>query len=383
MLPISAQALAAVTGAARRPIRADWSNDGGRTWTAAAGVAAGDVKPDRTAECRYSGTADLLGVPLGRSGVNAVITQVRLWQGIQGPRMDVEWIPAGVYVVDRLTRTRHGAQVELLGREEVIRGAPLPAPRTVGPDNARAIAQTLIGEVLPGVPVSWRDGVTPDTPLPSWVVDEDRWAALSGGSDASGVDTGIAAALAAEVYADASGTIVVAPVPTIADPVVWRIPYGLALVEPAEQESAEGLVNLWSVSGDGGDGAPAVGPLYVWDDDPGSLTYAGPDPVGDPLAPQRQGLTGVRIRSARYTSPLITSVGQGYEVGRARLADSLGIQASLSFTTAGNPALEAGDVVEVEVRPGEWQRHIIDSCPYALGAASQSCNTRTTARRLS
>ncbi|WP_031095475.1 phage tail protein [Streptomyces sp. NRRL S-15] len=382
MLPISGQALAAVTGAARRPIRADWSNDGGATWNPAPGLGAAEVRPDRTAECRYSSSADLLGVPLGPSGVNSVVTQVRLWQGIQGPRMDVEWIPAGVYVVDRLTRTRYGASLELLGREDAIRSAQLPVPRTVGPDSAQALAQTLIGEALPGVPVAWLPGVTPGTSVPAFVVEEDRWGALSGGTDNSGVGTGIAAALGAEVYADADGIMTFAPVPTLADPVAWRIPYGLALVQPAEQETAEGLVNLWAVSGDGGDGAEAVGPVYVWDDDPNSLTYAGPDPVGDPLAPQRTGLTSVRIRSERYASALITDIGQAYDVGRARLADSLGIQASLSFTSACNPALTPGDVVEVEVRPGEWQRHIIDSCPYSLGSASQSCTTRTTTRRL-
>ncbi|MFE7047122.1 phage tail protein [Streptomyces californicus] len=381
MLPISASALAAVAGAARRPVRAAWSNDGGQTWTPAR-VAGGEVRPDRTAECRYSGTADLIDVPLGPTGVNSVITQVRLWQGLQGPRMDTEWIPAGVYVVDRLTRTRHGASVELLGREDAIRSAQLPVPRTVGPDSAQALTEVLVAEALPGVPVSWQPGVTPGTPVPAFVVEEDRWGALSGGTDTSGVGTGIAAALGAEVYADADGIITLAPVPTLADPVVWRIPYGMALVAPAEQETAEGLVNLWAISGDGGDGAGAVGPVYVWDDDPNSLTYAGPDPVGDPLAPQRAGLTGVRIRSERYASALITDVGQAYDVGRARLADSLGIQASLSFTSACNPALEPGDVVEVEVRPGQWQRHIIDSCPYSLGAASMSCTTRTTARRL-
>ncbi|MFD4273827.1 phage tail protein [Streptomyces cyaneofuscatus] len=382
MLPISGQALAAVAGAARRPIRADWSNDGGQSWVPVPTLVGAEVRPDRTAECRYSGTAALAGVPLGPSGVNSVVTQVRLWQGIKGPRMDVEWIPAGVYVVDRLTRTRHGAEVELLGREDAIRSADLPAPRMVGPDSAQALAEVLIGEALPGVPVAWRPGVTAGTPVPAFVIEEDRWGALSGGLDTSGVGTGIAAAMGAEVYADARGIPTFAPVPTLADPVVWRIPYGLALVQPAEQETSEGLVNLWAISGDGGDGGAAIGPVYVWDDDPGSLTYAGPDPVGDPLAPQREGLTGVRIRAARYASALITDIAQAQEVGRARLADSLGIQASLSFTSACNPALEAGDVVEVEVRPGEWQRHIIDSCPYQLGAASMSCTTRTTARRL-
>lgn len=382
MMRISAAALAAVTEATRRPVRAEWSQDGGRTWLPVPGVGDSDVRPDRNAECRYSAGAELLGLPTGRTGINSVASQVRLFQGIQPPRMDVEWFHAGTYVVDRVTRTRLGAEVELLGREDAIRSATFPTPRTVGPDSARELAATLIGEALPGVPVAWRAGIDPSTPVPAFVVDEARWEALSSGTDTTGVGTGIAAALGGELWCDARGIPTFGPVPTLADPVVWRIPYGVALVEPAEEQSTDGLINVWAISGDGGDGAPAVGPVFVWDDDPNSLTYAGPDPVEDPLAPQRLGLSGVRVRVARYASPLITSVGQAYEVGRAKLADSLGIQSSLSFTAACNPAIEPGDVVEVEVRPGEWERHIIDSCPYNLGAASMSCTTRTTARRL-
>ncbi|MFD7319222.1 phage tail protein [Streptomyces sp. NPDC059883] len=381
MLRISPGAQAAVTGAARRPVRAEWTNDG-RTWTPVPQVGGAEVRPDRTAECRYSGTAELLGVPLGASGINTMATQVRLWQGIGAPRMDVEWIPAGRYVVDRISRTRTGAAVELLGLEDAVRSAGFPMPRTVGPDSARALASGLIAEALPAAAVAWRTGVDPDTTIPAFVVETDRWAALSGGTDTAGAGTGIATALGGEFWCDARGVATFGPVPTLSDPVVWRIPYGLALVEPAEQQSAEGLVNVWAISGDGGDGAPSVGPVFVWDDDPTSLTYAGPDPVGDPLAPQRLGLAGVRVRVDRYSSPLITSVGQAEEVGRAKLADSLGIQSSLSFTAACHPGLEPGDVVEVEVRPAQWQRHIVDSCSYSLGAVAMSCTTRTTARRL-
>ncbi|MFF7365612.1 phage tail protein [Streptomyces sp. NPDC008125] len=380
MQRLTAAALAAVTGPARRPVRAEWTNDGA-TWRPAR-VASASVRPDRTAECRYSGTCELVDVPLGGSGINTVITEVRLYQGLQGPRMDEpEWIAAGRYVVDRVTRTRQGARLELLGVEDAIRAAGFPTTRTVGPDTARSIAAALVGEALPSATVSWRPGVDPETPIPATVAD-DRWATLSGGTDSSGVSTGIGPALGGEVWADARGVPTIGPVPTLADPVVWRVPYGVALVEPAEEQTAEGLVNVWVISGDGGDGSPAVGPVFVWDDDPNSITYAGPDPVEDPLAPQRLGLTGVRVRVARYSSPLITSAQQAYEVGQAKLADSLGVQSSLSFTAACHPGLEPGDVVEVEVRPGEWQRHLIDSCPYTLGAAVMSCTTRTSGRRL-
>ncbi|MFH9011237.1 phage tail protein [Streptomyces sp. NPDC017943] len=379
MLPISAAALAALAHC-RRPVRAEWSNDGGQTWTPAR-FGSGGVTPDRTAECRYSASVELLDAPRGRHGINSITTEVRLFQGLGVPRRDVEWIPAGRYVIDRLARTRLGVSLDLLGREEIIRGADLPTARTVGPDSAQACAERLIGEALPGAPIAWREGVNAATRLPAFVVDEDRWAALSGGTDNSGTSTGIATALGAEVYADASGTPTFAPVPTLDQPVVWRIPRTLATAEPSVEESAENVRNLWVVTGDAGDGRAVVGPAYAWDDDPDSLTYAGPDPVRDPLAPQRLGLPGVRVRTGRYTSPLVTSKAQGTVVARAQLADSLGVQTSLSFTLVCNPALEPGDVVEVEVEDGVWERHLLDSAPYTLGGIAMTCQTRTSTRK--
>ncbi|MFE4691273.1 phage tail protein [Streptomyces sp. NPDC056749] len=385
MLPIPRAALDALTGSCGRPYRAEWSNDGGVSWLPC-GLVAGSaqVQASRTQAVRYTASATLTGVPLGRTGINPISTNVRLWQGITPVRTDTVWIPAGRYTVNRPKATTTGIQVELDGLEDEIDAARFPIPRTVGPDSARALVDTLVGEALPGIPVSWRTGINPDTAVPQIVADEDRWAVLAGGTDTAGSATGIAAALAAELWVDARGIVTVGPVPTLADPVVWRIGRGVggALVEPQPEQTAEGLANLWSVSGDAGDGAAAVGPVHVWDTDPGSLTYAGPDPVDDPLAPQRLGLTWVRVRSARYSSALITGIGQAYEVGQARLADSLGVQNSLSLTAACNPALEPGDVIEVETVPGVWERHLIDSLSYTLGAAAMTCATRTTPRRI-
>ncbi|MFF9568507.1 phage tail protein [Streptomyces sp. NPDC014685] len=385
MLPISPQTLAALSGACGRPYRAEWTIDGGQTWQPC-GLVAGSaqVQASRTQAVRYSASATLTGVPLGRDGINPISTNIRLWQGITPARTDTVWIPAGRYSVDRPKVTRTGVQVELNGLEEEIQAARFPVPRTIGPDSARALVGLLAGEALPGVPVAWRAGVDPDATVPQIVAEEDRWAVLSGGADTTGAATGIAAALAAELWVDARGIVTVGPVPTLADPVVWRVARGPAgaLVEPQPEQTAEGLANVWSVSGDAGDGAPAIGPVHAWDDDESSLTYAGPDPVDDPLAPQRLGLAWVRVRSQRYSSSLITSTSQAEGVARARLADSLGVQSTLSLTAACNPAVEPGDVVEVEIRPGVWERHLIDSLSYTLGAASMSCTTRTTPRRI-
>ena len=381
MLPISTAALAALGQATGRPVKAEWSNDGGLTWTPVQ-FGSGSVTPDRTAEVRYAASVELLDAPRGRSGINSVSTEVRLFQGIKVPRRDVEWIPAGRYTIDRLSRTRLGVSLDLLGREDIVRGASLPTARTIGPDTARACAEQLLAEALPGSPVAWRDGVKANTAMPAFVVDEDRWSGISGGTDSSGTSTGIAASLGAEVYCDARGIPTFAPVPTLDDPVVWEIPLNLVTAEPSEEESSEGLRNLWAVTGDSGSGGKVIGPVFKWDDNPDSLTYAGPNPVEDPLAPQRLGLPSVRVRTGRYSSALISSLDQARDVAAAQLADSLGVQASLSFTSVCNPAMEPGDVVLAEVTPGVWERHLIDSNPYTLGGVAMTCQTRTSTRRL-
>ncbi|MEV8396241.1 phage tail protein [Streptomyces sp. NPDC057596] len=381
MLPIEPAVLAGLGQATGRPVRAEWSNDGGKTW-APVGFGSGQVTPDRTAEVRYSASVELVDAPRGRHGINSVATEIRLFQGVKVPRLDVAWIPAGRYAIDRLRRTRTGVTLDLLGREDIVRAATLPTARTIGPDSARACAEQLLGEALPGTSAAWRPGAKADTPLPAFVVDEDRWAAVSGGTDTSGAATGIAASLGAEVFMDARGIPVFAPVPTLTDPVVWEIPRHLVTAEPSDEETSENLKNLWAVSGDSGSGDAVIGPVFRWDADPGSLTYAGPDPIGDPLAPQRLGLPHVRVRTGRYASALITTLEQAGDVAAAQLADSLGVQASLSFTAVSNPALEPGDVVLVEVEAGVWERHLIDSCPYTLGGVSMTCQTRTSTRRV-
>ncbi|MEU1152644.1 phage tail protein [Streptomyces sp. NPDC005918] len=380
--------LRALTGAVRRRPVGEWSNDGGQSWSPLA-VGAADVKPDRTAECRWSATVELLDPPVGAAGINTVATQVRLFEELTTSRADPYRVPAGRYVVDSTKRTLRGRglSAELLGVEDIVRGAALPVARTVETDTAEAIAQTLIAEAAPWAAVAWREGVKADTKIPSFVIDEDRWQGLSGGADQSGVSTGIAPALGAEVFADARGVFTFAPVPTLADPAVWTLPYGQGLIEPEAAQSSEGLVNVWVISGEeaagaSGSAAAPVGPVYVWDDDPMSLTYAGPDPVRDPLAPQREGLAWVRPRVERYTSPLITSEEQAYTAGRAKLADSLRVQSTLTFTAYAHPGIEPGDVVCVEVEPNVWETHLIDACPRTLGAASMSCQTRTSARRI-
>lgn len=382
MLPIPAAVLAGLPQAIRRPVGAEWTNDGGVTWTPCK-VTGGDINADRTAETRYQASAGLVDVPTGKAGINTVSTHVRLWQGIQLLRRDVFWVPSGYYSVTGVSKGRTSVSVDLDGLEDELRAAQFPVSRTIGPDAARPLVEGLVGEALPGIPIAWKSGVNAGTVIPQVVADSDRWGVLSSAAD-SGSGGGIAQALGAEIYEDARGVITIAPIPTTSDPVVWRIArgYGGALIEPTPTQSSGDMFNVVAATGDAGDGAEAVGPVVVWDDDPHSLTYAGPDPVGDPLAPQRLGLTWVRVRVKRYSSPLLLSSGQAYAAARAMLADSLGVQNSISLTSVCNPALEPGDVIEAEVDEDVWERHVIDSLSWSLGGTSMSINTRTTTRRL-
>lgn len=383
MLPISPQILAALPSVIRRPTRAEWSTDGGLTWSPC-GLSSGSMSADRTAETRYQASAILTDVGMGRDEIQTVSTQVRLWQGVVIPRTSVEWIPAGRYTVTSAEALRTGGvAVELDGLEDELRRAAFPVARVIGPDSARFLTERLISEALPGEVVAWRPGVPADTTIPAVFSDGDRWDVLSSSPTGSGAG-GIAQAIGAELFFDARGIPTMAPIPTLDDPVVWRIGQGVGgvLVEPATQQSSDGLYNIVAATGDSGAGTEAVGPVVVWDDDPNSLTYAGPDPVNDPLAPQRLSMPWVRLRTMRYSSSLLTSVGQAEEAARALLADSLGVQSSLALTSICNPAMEPGDVVDVEVAPGEWERHVVDSLSWDFGGTSMSCTTRTTSRRL-
>jgi len=385
------QIATALTYAHRVAGRADYSNDGGRTWTPIPHLQAASVTADRTAGTRYSASVTLDGVALGRDGINEISTNIRLFTGIVPVRGSTVWVPSGRYAVATHDETRTGLSLALDGIEDDVRADEFPTPRVIESDTAEAVAALLLGESLPGVPIAWQPGVNKDYILPQQTIDQDRWAALAGATDSEGNSLGVAAALGAELYADARGAMVFAPVPTLADDVVWRIGQGRgnALIMPQPSGSRDGYANLWAVSGEtdttDGTGAPttgAVGPVYAWDDDPASLSYAGPDPIGDPLAPQRLGLYGVRVRPKRYASPLIRDGAAAQTKARALLADSLGVQAALSFDAVCNPCLEPGDVVEVEVKPGVWQRHLIDSLRWDIGKASMACATRTSTRRV-
>ncbi|MGH3501680.1 MAG: DUF5047 domain-containing protein [Nocardioidaceae bacterium] len=382
MLPLSPATLAGLSGPVGVDAQAELSNDGGVTWLQVDLVAA-SVTADRTASIRYTASATLYGVSVGRGGVNVVTSRVRLWAGITPARGQVEWVPAGVYVAVHVEGDEGGTVgVELQGLERVLQDASFPAPRVIEADSAVNMTEALVAEALPRAAVAW-NGVDPYQQIPRMVVEESRWEALSSGESEEGKTLGIAQALAGEAYVDARGVFTIAATPMIDDPPVWDVGRSSVLVDSASTEDADGLYNVVSAVGDKGDGSPTVGPVYAWDRDPASVTYAGKNPITDPsseadVATDRD----IRLRVLRYSSPLLTSVLQAEKAARSRLADSLGSQHAVSFTALSNPALEPGDVVRVEVSDGVWEPHLVDSMSFDLPGGNLSATTRTTTARL-
>jgi len=384
MLPISPYALAALSGASQAHAAADYSNDGGLTWQAVQ-VASADITADRTAETRYTASASLVGVPVGRRGINTISTILRLRRGLSSVRRGIEWFPAGTYAVTRASADRSGQiSVTLEGLEQILREARFPKARVVGPGPADDLVDELVHEALPGVSISWHPGVDYRTTIPRMVSDESRWDLLSSGENAEGKSIGIARALAAECYFGAGGEFAVRSTPSIDDPHVWEIGQGEGgvLVDRTLEQNSEGVYNVVVAVGDKGDGSTVIGPGYAWDNDPSSLTYAGPDPVGDPLWAYRNNRRDIRIRLRYYSSPLLTTIVAAEKAAKSLLDDSLGVQSSLSFQAVCNPALEPGDVIRVEVDPGVWQRHLVDSMRWSLTGSSMDCTTRTTTQRI-
>lgn len=125
---------------------------------------------------------------------------------------------------------------------------------------------------------------------------------------------------------------------------------------------------------------PAWTPVTVWDSDPASPTYAGPDPVN---RPDLAGPFGVVIY--RYTSPLISDGHAALVAASSILATTTGLTVQLTGITASpHPGLDGYDVVDV-LPPRRYggapilrQRIIADSVVHPLVPGAQQITGRST-----
>jgi hypothetical protein len=109
----------------------------------------------------------------------------------------------------------------------------------------------------------------------------------------------------------------------------------------------------------------------VWDNDPTSPTYAGPDPVNNPAGAGPFGL------SVDYLdTPLPLDVLEARTAGGAIVQRKTGISSQVSLSMVPNPAVDAFDLLDVlpprpdRNSPRVVERHVVDTVTHPLTVGS-------------
>ena len=332
----------------------------GETDTIPVPVEAGTVTIDRTADHRRIGTMtipwslnagedlgiDIRTLPLG--GYALVHRGLRYADGtvelIQLGRLRVESV-----TWDTLAAT---ASLELADRNAQVTDEPFSAPYSA---KGQTPAQAAVG-IVRGVFGDTIRYLTPYEP-----------AGTLGDITYTGARTDALSSLeqsyAAETYFDADGDFVFAAAPSDGDPVVWTVDAGEAGVMVNAQESLDrtGIYNGVLVTGQGDADVPPVTGLAVFSDSSSPIRWGGP--------------FGKVLILADSTT--VTTAAEAASTAQSLLNLRLKQTRSLALTAAPNPALEAGDTIDVRFPDGRTETALVDSTVIDLATAAQTITTRT------
>jgi hypothetical protein len=275
--------------------------------------------------------------------------------------------------VTGVTEGRTNIQLTGSSFEQDVIDSTFPVARSLPDDRSttmRRQAERLITEAVSDARFYWDERLDYNTAMSAMSVDSDRWSVVHGQAG----DASVATALAADALCDASGAFSFVPRPSLADAPVWAVTEDdQTKIDATASYDRQGVFNLVVISGTPSDGGSPVGPVFVWDDDPNSPTYAGVDPLNHPEKAGRFG-----VKPYRYDSPLITTTQQAWQVGKAILADVTGESLTVGFTSRFHPAQEAGDIVTVTRANGRLERHVVDSINYTWASGAATYTTRST-----
>lgn len=265
--------------------------------------------------------------------------ELRVWVTIsQGTRTFPE-IPVFTGRVEQVTRERRTGKVKVraLDRFAQINDEGFEQLRSLPVGAITAGITTLIHEVYPDATVTDTTGSTATIPTGLMWRDGD-------GSRGQAVDD-LALAIGAEVIELPDGNFVIRPMPSLSNSPVWTVATGEGgvIVRDAQTIARTGVANRWIVVGEQTTAAAPVRAVVT--EQYGPLAYGSP--------------FGRVVR--KVSSPLIGSYGQAVAAGEAYRVRVRGLARTRDVTVIANPALEAGDVLQVEVPADdsrEW--HIAD-----------------------
>lgn len=328
-------------------------------------VVSGSVTVDATSQVRRIATVGIGQSDLWPADPFSILSplgsEMLISYGIILPDGETEWIQLIRGPITRVTRSvpvsgdDAAIIVDVADRSSKVAEARFDAPtQTIAGATTVAEIRRLITSVLPDVTVF---DLTGSTKLaPQMELERERWP--------DGIEK-LADSISAEVFADPTGNFIIRPQPLISDPPVWTLDAGDGgiLLGEDDEVTREFTYNRVSASGQRVDGIP---PVYAVasDDNPNSPTYTG-GPFG--------------IKTRFYASQLLTTTGQCLSTAESLLARVTGRHMNVSFSAVTNPALEAGDVVQLRFE-GREEAHIIDQVeiPFRPGDP-QRIKTRTPA----
>lgn len=332
----------------------------GETEPIAVPVQGGSVTIDRTAESRRSGSVqipwslalgedlgiDIRTLPLG--GYALIRRGLRYANGnteeVLLGRLRVESVSWGTLEIT--------ASLELADRMAQVRDEPFAAPYAA---RGQTPAQAAVGIVqgVFGSSIAYHTPYQPPGTLGDVIYSGTRAEALSDLNTAYG----------AESYFDANGDFVFAQKPGDAEPVVWTVDAAAngVMISAGESLDRTGIYNGVLVKGQPAANQAPISGLATFSDPASPIRWGGP--------------FGKVLLVADSTS--VQNASQAAATAQSLLRLRLKQTRQLELGAAPNPALEAGDTIEVVFPDGRDEPHLIDAVEISLATDAQKITTRS------
>lgn len=279
-------------------------------------------------------------------------TEYRAEYGIMRHNGDVIWIPQGVFVIDDAQEVGR-KQIKITGKDRWLRvqNARFLQPVTTSGLHLNAMVSMLRGADQ-RIQVNNLSTSTARHNTSVWERDRDK--AISE----------MAKSIGADVYFNQLGQAEIKQQQDIGTGIpVWQIGGGDGgvLLDSKRQRKQGNTYNAMVVEGETAEGTPAVRAVrYV--DDPKSPIYFG---------------GAFAQRPKFFSSSMITTQAQANAAAESMLQKAVGVAKILDVASLPHPGLDAGDIINVEVAAGVWERHVVDSFTLQLGPGEISISTRT------
>jgi len=338
----------------------------------------GEINVDRTAQFRRAGRIDCIDVdgsfiPQGTSGILTPFgTEVRPYRGVKYSDGTIEVYPQGVFRIAQATFTESSSSAANSGIR--ISLSMFDRSRTVSRDkfttNYTIAAGTNLIDAIKAILARTFDDLTYDsittglvTTAPKvYAPNDDPWAAV----------TELAKSLGCEIYFDTTGWVVISP-PTDVDALpapdftyieghkCTMIDLGLSF---SDDPGFNGVIVTGSSTAD------ELPPVRAesWDNEPSSPTYR-----KGPYGEVPQFVSDSNVKTAADAQTMADSLLKG----------QIGFASQLTVSAWVNPALESGNVIEVErARLGVTGLYTVDAFNVPLrkdGTQNLKLRTRRTA----